>query len=83
MIVAYLHGVLSSELLEIFVFHHLSHDEAFLEVRMDTPGSLRRLRTDLHRPGFDLVLATGEEVAQLQCSIARENDLLQRTENSN
>ena len=38
-----------SELFEIFKSHHFSHDEAFLEISMNSSGSLRRFRAFLER----------------------------------
>src|SRR6202162_6650520 len=66
----HLAGVLGARLAaagdKVLIGDRLGADEALLEIRMDAPGSLRRLGTARHCPSSRLLRACGEEGNQVQ-----------------
>ncbi|KAF4522853.1 hypothetical protein B566_EDAN008172, partial [Ephemera danica] len=57
--------------------HHLCHDETFLEVSVNPARSLRSLGPFQYRPSLHLVMASGEEINQLQSFITLDYDFIQ------
>merc|ERR1719192_150005 len=68
---------LAALLLEVRELHHLSHDEALLEVCMNPTGSLWCLGVLEDGPSFHLVRSSREEIAELQGLVTLNNDLVQ------
>ena len=68
---------LRAVLLVLVELHHLGHDEALLEVRVDPAGSLGSLGAFLYGPGLHLVRSSSEEILELEGLVSLDHDLVQ------
>lgn len=63
--------------LEVLEMHDFGHDEAFLEVGVDSAGGLRCFRSPLDGPGLDLIRSSSEEIFKLQRFVAGKNNFIE------